>query len=85
MRVYNKYVVSLILASGAVNTLLAFFGQRDLGMYFIINAITYLAITLLYAYLNPRARMALNTIGVVLFAGFLVIVSLKVLAIISGR
>ena len=85
MRIYNTYIVSLVIASGAVNTLLALVGQKDFGIYFIINALTYLAITLLYAYLNPRARMALNTIGVVLFAGFLVIVSLKVLAIISGR
>ncbi len=85
MRIYNKYVVSLVLASGLTNTLLAFFGQNDLGIYFIINIIAYLVITMLYVYLNPRARRALNTAGVVLFGGFMVIVVTKVIDILSGR
>ena len=85
MRIYNKYVLSLVLAGSLINSILAFWGQDNLEIYFIINIITYLVITLLYAYLNPRARRALNTIGVVLFAGFTVIVSLKVVEILSGR
>ena len=85
MRIYNKYIVSLALASGLINTLLAFLGQNDLGNYFVINVIAYLVITLLYAYLNPRARKALNSLGVVLFAGFMVITVLKVMEILSGR
>ena len=85
MRIYNKYIVSLILASGLINISLAFLGQNDLEIYFTINVIAYLTITLLYAYLNPRARRALNTIGVVFFAGFMVIVSLKVVEMLSGR
>lgn len=58
MRIYNKYIISLVLASSLINICLAFFGQEDLGMYFIINIIAYLIITLLYIYLNPRARYA---------------------------
>jgi uncharacterized membrane protein YhhN len=65
--------------------LLAFFNQNDLKIYFIINIIAYLLITLLYVYLNPRARRALNTVGAVLFAGFMVIVVLEVMEILSGR
>jgi hypothetical protein len=85
LRVYNKYIVSLALAAGLVNVLLAAFGQNDLSVYFTVNIIAYLVITLLYVYLNPRARRALNTISVVLFAGFMVIVALNVVEIISGR
>ncbi len=85
MRIYNKYVVSLVLASGLINTLLAFFGQNDLTIYFTVNIIAYLAITLLYVYLNPRARRALNTVSAALFAGFMVIVVLKVIEVLSGR
>ena len=85
MRIYNKYIVSLALAGCVINSLLAFWGQNNLEIYFIINIIAYLVITLLYAYLNPRARRALNTIGVALLAGFVVIVSLKVIEILSGR
>jgi len=85
LRIYNKYIVSLALAFTLTNTLLAFFGQNDLEIYFIINIIAYLVITLLYVYVNPRARKTLNSIGVVLFAGFMVIVALKVMEILSGR
>lgn len=85
MRVYNKYVISLVLISSLINTLLAFFNQNDLKIYFIINIIAYLLITLLYVYLNPRAKRALNTVGAVLFAGFMVIVALEVMEILSGR
>ena len=84
MRIYNRYIVSLALAAGLANTLLAVLGRDDLSIYFTINTIVYLVITLLYVYFNPRARRALNTIGVVLFAGFMVIVLLSVMDIILG-
>ena len=85
MRIYNKYVVSLALAACSINTLLAFVGQKDLKIYFAINIIAYLIITLLYVYLNPRARRALNSVSAVLFAGFIVIVGFKVMDVLSGR
>ena len=85
MRIYNKYIVSLALASCLINALLAFFGQNDLEIYFTVNILVYLATTLLYVYLNPRARRALNTIGIVLFAGFMVIIAFSVIEILSGR
>ena len=82
MRIYNKYILSLVSVACLINTLLALFGQNDLEIYFVINLLAYLVITLLYVSLNPRARKALNTIGIVLFAGFMVIVSLKVIDIL---
>jgi len=82
LRIYNKYVVSLVLAFSLINTLLAFFGQNDLGIYFTLDIITYLVITLLYVYLNPRARRALNTVTIVLFAGFIVIVAIRIMEIL---
>ena len=84
MRIYNRYLVSIALSAGFINTLLAFLGQNDLTVYFTINIIIYLVITLLYVYLNPRARRALNTISFVLFSGFMVIVALKVMEILTG-
>ncbi len=84
MRIYNAYIVSLILAAGLVNAILASLGQSELEVYFIINIVVYLVITLLYTYFNPRARRTLNTIGIVLSAGFIVIVALKVVEILSG-
>ena len=68
-----------------INTLLAFLGQDDLTFYFMLNLIAYLVITLLYAHLNPKARRALSTVGAVAFASFMVIISFKVIEILSGR
>lgn len=85
MRIYNRYIVSLALSACLINTILAFLGQNDLAIYCVINIISYLVITLLYAYLNPRARRALGTISVVAFAGFMVIVVLKAIEIWSGK
>ena len=83
MRIYDRYLISLALAFGAINSILAFVGQEKLDVYFTINLIAYLVISLLFVYLNPRARKLLSAIGVVLFGGFLVIVALKVIEILS--
>ena len=85
MRIYNTYVISLELTACLVNTVLALWGQNNLEIYFTANIISFLVITLLHVYLNPRARGALNAIGFVLFGGFMVIVAFKVIEIISGR
>jgi len=84
LRIYNTFIITLALVSCSITTLLAFLGQNDLQLYFVINTIAFMIITLLYVYFNPRARKALNTVGAVFFAGFLVIVTLKVIEIIKG-
>jgi len=83
MRVFNRYIISLALAFGAVNSLLALFGQDNVTTYLIVNAIVYLIISLLYVYLNPRARRILATMGTVLFGGFLVFVAMRVIEVIG--
>ena len=85
MSVYNKYIVALVLAAAVVNCLLASFGQSDITLYFTLNVIAFLMITLLFVYLNPRARAALNTIGIVFFAAFMVVVTMRVVEILSVR
>jgi predicted membrane channel-forming protein YqfA (hemolysin III family) len=85
LRVYNRLVIYLAIAAGLVNTLLALWGQKDLGVYFAINVIAYLVIILLYTYLNPRARRALDTAGYLLLGGFLAVAVMKVVEILSGR
>lgn len=85
MRIYNRFIITLTLAAGLINVLLASLGQKDIQIYFIINIIAYMTITLLYVYFNPRARRALDGVAVVFFGAFLVIVAIKVVDIISGR
>jgi hypothetical protein len=72
-----------VIALSTINIVLAFFGQEDMAIYFIANAIAYLIITLVYVHLNPRARAALNALSLVIFAGFMVIVTIKVMEILS--
>jgi hypothetical protein len=74
----------LAIATGAVNIGLAFAGQKDLGLYFAVDVIAYLLITLLFVGLHPRVRRALDGIGYALFGGFLVVVAIKVAGILSG-
>ena len=83
MSTYRRYIISLVLVASAINTILAFAGQKDITLYFTLNVIAFLAITLLQVYLNPRARAALNAIGVVLFAAFMVVVAIKVAEILT--
>ena len=85
MRTYNRYVLYLATATGLANTALAFAGEENLDVYFTVNIMVYLGITLLYVYLNPRARRALDIIGYTLFSGFVVIAVAKVMNILSNR
>lgn len=82
MRIFNRLIISLVIAFGLLNAFLAFLGQDDISIYFVVNAIAYLIITLLFVYLNPRAKGALNGVSAVIFAGFMVIVTLKVIEIL---
>lgn len=83
MRVFNRLIISLVIAFGVANTVMGFTGQTDLSVYYIVDAIVFLVITLLYVYLNPRTRGALNAVSAIVFAGFLVVVILKVIEILK--
>lgn len=85
MRIYNKYLLTLALVLGIANSLLAFMGTADLTIYFVIDLIFCLVITLLFVHVNPRARMALNGVNAILFGGFGVIIVLKLVEFFSGK
>ncbi len=85
MRIYNRYILYLVATMGLVNVALAFLGQDDISVYFVLNLIVHLVITLLFVHFNPRARRALSSVSVVLFAGFMAIVTLKVVEILSDQ
>ena len=75
-------ILTIALIFSIINVVLAFLGQNNIEIYFVANAVAFLVITLLYTYFNPRARGALNALSVVIFAGFLVIVAIKVMEIL---
>jgi len=83
LRIFNRLVISVAITFGVLNTVMAFMGEKDISVYFTVDAIAFLVITLLYTYLNPRAKGGLNAVSGVVFAGFLVIVVLKVIEILK--
>jgi hypothetical protein len=82
LRIYNLYVIVLATVLCGVNIALAMSGQSELEVYFSVNIIAYLIISLLYVHLNPRAKRVIGTLSGVLFGGFLVIVAVKVIEIL---
>jgi len=83
LRIYNRLIISLAIALSSVNVFLAFLGQADISVYFIVNAIAYLIITLLFVYLNPKAKFALNSLSSIIFVVFLVVVTMEVIEILK--
>jgi hypothetical protein len=83
LRIYNKLIIALALAFSVITVVLAFAGQKDISVFFIAYAIVYLGITLLFTYLNPRSRGALNGLSAVIFAGFMVVVVFKIIDILK--
>jgi hypothetical protein len=58
-------------------------GQNALDVYYTIYIIEALVVTELYVYFNAKARRGLNLVSAILFGGFLVIVSLRVIEILA--
>ena len=85
MKIYNRYLLCLAITTSLVNILLAFGGQESLEVYFIADSIVYLGITLLSVGFSPRARMALDIIGCMLFSGIVFIMVVRTIHNLSGR
>ena len=84
MILYNRYLITLAALFGFGTAILAAYGQNRLDAYLTLYVIEYLIATLLFVYLDPKARRFLDTMGYVLFGGFLVIVMLRVVEILRG-
>lgn len=84
MILYNRYLLTLAAVFTLSTTILAAYGQNKLDAYFTLYVIEYLVTTLLFVYLAPRARRLLDGVGYLLFAGFLIIVALKVIEILRS-
>jgi len=73
--------MTLALTFSVINVLLAFGRQNHLEVYFIINVLAFLIITL-FARLNPDALAKAHSVSAVVLVGFLFVFILKVIAII---
>lgn len=83
MKIYNSYILIIAILLLLTTVILVAMGQDSLDVYYSIYVIEALIITELYVYFNARARRGLNFISAILFAGFLFIVSLRVIKILA--
>ena len=81
MSIYNRYLIFLVLVSCLIDIFLAFVKQNDIAVYFTLNVIAYLTITMLFVFFSPKTRRILSVVSVVYLTGFMVVVTLKILGI----
>lgn len=81
---YSRYILSLASLLSLTTVILSISGRAPLSLYFSLYLLETLLITLFFAYLDPRARKALERVGVILFALFAVMVIIQALEIIFG-
>ena len=84
MTLYNRYLLSLASLFGLSTAVLASYGQARLDAYLTTYILEYLITTILFVYIEPKARKLLDGFGYVLLASFLTLVVVKVIGILKG-
>ena len=85
MRIFNRYLLLLVLTSCLINIILAFTRQTDIEVCFTILVIAFLIITMLFVYFNPKTRQSLSLVSIVFLSGFMVIVALKIIEVMGQK
>ena len=83
MKIYNNYILTVAILLLLTTIILIGLGQDSLDVYYTIYILEALVVTELYVYFNAKARRGLNLVSTILFGGFLVIVSLRVIEILA--
>ena len=83
MKIYNSYILTVALVLLLTTIVLIAIGQNSLDVYYIIYMIEALIITEVYAYLNTKARRGLTVISIMLLAGFISGLCVRVIKILT--
>ena len=83
MKIYNSYILIITVLLLLTTVILVALEQNSLDIYYTIYVIEALIITELYVYFNAKARQGLNLVTYILFGGFLGIVTLQVISILT--
>ena len=83
MKIYNRYILLITILLLLTTIILVAAGEDSLNMYYTVYVIEALIVTELYVHFNARTRQALNSVSILLFGGFLLIVSLQVINILT--
>ena len=84
MVAYDLFLVSLAIVFAITTALLSVLGAERWDLYYVFYLVEYLAVSTLFAFLNPRARTVLNRITYILVPGFGVILAFKVADVLWG-
>jgi len=82
VKIYNNYILSLAIPLLLTTVILAALGQESIEIYFVLYILEAFVVTEIYVHLNAKARRGLNSVGILLFAGFMIIVVQKIIAIL---
>ncbi len=85
MRVYNSFIVALAVTFTLITLFMSLFQVAGLDAYFAVYTIALLVLIALFTVFSPRARRNLNQVGIGAFGGFMVIVAVKIVEILSGK
>ncbi len=84
LRIPERYLLSLTLTYSLSIFVLSFYTGATLDIYISVFIIEYFVVTLVHSPLEPKTRKITNFIGYTLFAVFVLIVAIKVLAILGA-
>ena len=83
MVIYNRYIITVSILLLLTAVILIALGIDSLEIHLTTYIIEALIVTELYRHLMPRARPGLNIVSIILLAGFLVMVALRVIKILA--
>lgn len=83
MKIYNNYILILTILFLLTAVILTTQGENVVVISFTVFIIEALIVTELYVHFNARARRVLNRVTSILLAGFLGIVALEVISIVT--
>ncbi len=84
MRAHERYLFSLALVYAGTNVVFSFYAVASVDLYISVFIVEYFILTLLNPQLDPKTQRSTNRISYVLFAIFMVIVTIKVLEIMGA-
>ena len=83
MKIYNSYILTVASLLLLTTIILIAMGQNSLDVYYTLYIVEAFAITELYVYFNTRARRGLALVSAILFAGFVFVLCLQVVKILT--
>jgi hypothetical protein len=84
LREYSKPLFLLVVTLVIVNCLLIYFKTTSPGVFYAANAVAYYMVSLFFIGLNNRVRITSNTIGIIIFLGFWIILLDQVVQILNA-